>query len=139
MSDEENHLQLLSIFHYILGGIGCVTSFFPIIHLIIGIALAVSPTTFEGGDEVPTMIGLAFALIAGLFIVVGLAGSICVILTGRFIAQRKHYTFCIVIAAIECLFMPFGTILGVFTLVVLMKDSVKQRFENHPTPPEASS
>ena len=49
-------------------------------------------------------------------------------IAGRFLATRKHYMFCLVMAAIECLFTPFGTVLGVFTIVVLMRDSVKQSF-----------
>jgi len=31
-------------------------------------------------------------------------------------------------ACIECLFMPFGTVLGVFTILVLVRESVKQLF-----------
>jgi len=49
--------------------------------------------------------------------------------TGRFIARCKYYTFCFVMAAVESLFMPFGTVLAVFTLVVLLRESVKRMFE----------
>ena len=31
-------------------------------------------------------------------------------------------------AAVECVFMPFGTVLGVFTIIVLMREPVKQLF-----------
>jgi len=51
-----------------------------------------------------------------------------VITTARFLARRRHYLFCLVMAAIECAYMPFGTVLGVFTIIVLMRDSVKQLF-----------
>jgi hypothetical protein len=33
-----------------------------------------------------------------------------------------------VIAALLCMFMPFGTVLGVFTIIVLVRDSVKALF-----------
>lgn len=59
---------------------------------------------------------------------VGWAFAVCVILAGRFIVRRKHYIFCLVIASLNCLFMPFGTILGVFTIVVLIRPSVKALF-----------
>jgi len=55
--------------------------------------------------------------------------AVLMIIAGRFLAKRRHHTFCIVVAAIACLFMPFGTILGVFTLVVLMRDSVRLQFD----------
>jgi len=31
-------------------------------------------------------------------------------------------------AGVECMFMPFGTVLGVFTIIVLMRPSVKEIF-----------
>jgi hypothetical protein len=37
---------------------------------------------------------------------------------------------CFVVAAIECIFMPFGTVLGVFTIIVLSRPSVKALFQS---------
>jgi len=34
----------------------------------------------------------------------------------------------IAIACVECLFIRFGTILGVFTIIVLLRESVKALF-----------
>jgi hypothetical protein len=36
--------------------------------------------------------------------------------------------FCLVMAGIACIFMPFGTALGVLTIIVLMRDSVRELF-----------
>jgi len=59
----------------------------------------------------------------------GWALSVLMIVAGRKLRRRAAHTFCIVIAAIECIFMPFGTVLGIFTLIVLTKESVKKLFE----------
>ena len=48
---------------------------------------------------------------------------------------EEFLLFCIVVAGVECMIMPFGTVLGVFTLIMLMKDSVKALFESG-VPPE---
>jgi hypothetical protein len=40
--------------------------------------------------------------------------------------------FCLVMGGVECLFMPFGTVLGVFTIIVLMQEPVKQLFGVNP-------
>jgi hypothetical protein len=40
--------------------------------------------------------------------------------------------FCLVMGGVECLFMPFGTVLGVFTIIVLMREPVKQLFGVNP-------
>jgi hypothetical protein len=54
--------------------------------------------------------------------------SVAMIVAGRKIKARTSRTYCLVIAGIECMVLPFGTILGIFTLVTLTKDSVVQIF-----------
>jgi hypothetical protein len=44
------------------------------------------------------------------------------------IKHRKSRTFCIVIAAVGCLEIPYGTLLGVFSFFVLGRDSVAHLF-----------
>ncbi len=43
--------------------------------------------------------------------------------------HHRRRLFCLVVAGVECAFMPFGTVLGVFTIAVLMRESVKELFE----------
>ena len=43
-------------------------------------------------------------------------------------AKRRKRMFSYVMAAILCAFMPFGTVLGVFTLIVLGRESVRQLY-----------
>ena len=54
---------------------------------------------------------VVFAL---MFILLGWILGVVVLVSGRFIARRKHYNFGFVVACVECLLMPFGTVLGVF-------------------------
>jgi hypothetical protein len=51
-----------------------------------------------------------------------------VVIAGQKLAARTSYTYCLVVAAIECMFTPFGTVLGVLTIIVLMRPSVKKLF-----------
>jgi hypothetical protein len=44
-------------------------------------------------------------------------------------AKPDEESFALVIACIKCLFVPFGTILGVFTIVALSRESMKALFE----------
>jgi hypothetical protein len=73
-------------------------------------------------------LGWFFIVLASAMIVAGIAFGVSVILAGRFLARRVYYTFCFVMAALECIFVPFGTILGVFTIVVLQRPTVKEMF-----------
>lgn len=134
MNQDEQHLRLLSIFHYVLGGMAAVFSLFPIIYLILGLALLFAPEAFETeGQPPPVFVAWFFIVLAVVFIVMGgtLAGF--VIATGCCLAKKKRYLFCLVMAGIECIFMPIGTVLGVFTIIVLMRDSVKGAFSANKT------
>jgi hypothetical protein len=33
------------------------------------------------------------------------------------------------VGAVQCLFMPFGTILGVFTIIILSRESVQRLYD----------
>lgn len=130
MSQDEEHLKLLSIFHYVLGGVTAVCALFPLVHLGLGLFLILARGDMsKSGDAPPAFVGWLFVGIAVVLIVAGMLLATLMVMTGRKIAQRKHFTFCQVMAGVECLFMPFGTILGVFTLIVLTRDSVKRLFE----------
>jgi hypothetical protein len=47
---------------------------------------------------------------------------------GPHLGRRRGHAFCFVVACLACLFMPFGTVLGAFTIIVLSRPSVKARF-----------
>ncbi len=102
MNNDKEHLRLLAIFHYVVAGLAAVFSFFPLLYTTVGaiFIFAARHGTPKPGEE----------------------------LAGRSLSSHKHYTFALVIACIECLFIPFGTILGVFTIIVLSRQSVRGLF-----------
>jgi hypothetical protein len=128
MTQNEDQLQLVAIFHYVVAGMAALFSLFPVFHLIIGLIFILAPEQFGKGQPPPAFMGWFFVGFALLFITLGLTFAGFVLATGRFLAKRKHYLFCLVMAAVECIFMPFGAILGVFTLIILMREPVKQLF-----------
>jgi len=73
-------------------------------------------------------IGWLFLGIGLFFFLAGEALAICIIMSGRFLARRIRYWFSFVIACIECVVFPVGTVLGIFTIVVLLRDSVKNSY-----------
>jgi hypothetical protein len=128
MSQDEEHLRLLSIFHYVVAGIIALFSCIPLIHFFVGLAMATGAL-----DDQPAeiqMFGIFFMLFAGAFILGGWATAALVFIAGRNLAAHTRYTYCLVMAGVECIFMPFGTVLGVFTIIVLVRESVKRLFED---------
>jgi hypothetical protein len=136
MNKDEEQLRLLVIFHYVLAGLAALFACFPIIHLAMGLLMLTAPQSFHDGHGTgpPAFMGWMFVIMGGTFIVLGWIYAVCVFIAGRRLARRKSYTFCLVMAGVECIFMPFGTVLGVFTIIVLMRDSVKTLFEVQSVP-----
>ena len=128
MDQDLQHLKILSTFHYIVGGLSALFACFPILHLCIGMAMLTGAI-----DDAPAFIGLSFVIIPAFMIIMGWIFAICLIIAGRNLAKQESYMFCLVIAAISCAFFPFGTTLGVFTIIVLMRPSVKELFEVNKT------
>ncbi len=137
--EDLDHLKLLSIFHYVCAGLTMVASLFPVLYMALGLVILISPEfaqEMEGDVEQAQTLAVVFVLVAAVFLFLGVAVALCLFLAGRFLARQTHYVFCMVIGALECLSFPFGTILGIFTLVVLSRESVKQLFgRGAPLPP----
>lgn len=135
MNEDREYLRLLSIFHYVVGGLAALFACFPIIYIAVGVLALYAPGTMDSeGDALPVLFGWIFVIIGGGLVLVGWAFAVCIICAGRYLARQVHYMFCMVMAAIECIFMPFGTILGVFSIVVLAKPSVKEMFKQAAVP-----
>ena len=135
-TQDDEHLWLLSLFHYVLGGLAALVSLFPIFHLAIGIFFVVAGNKLPGnGPPPPAFVGWIFVIFAASIMLLGWTFATLIVLTGRFLGRRRNYTFCIVMGAIESLFMPFGTVLSVFTLIVLLRPAVKQMFVQSPLSP----
>jgi hypothetical protein len=128
-AQDLEHLRLLSIFHYIVGAITALFSLLPVLHLVVGLLLMTG--RIEEPDPAATLIGGMFVAISATFIVCGLTLAGFMIHAGRCIARRRRHLLCVVVAGVECMLMPFGTVLGVFTLIALLKPQIRALFTDH--------
>jgi hypothetical protein len=131
MNQDKEHLQLLAIFHYVVAGLAALFSFFPLLYTTVGavfIFAARHGTAKPGEDLPPEFLGWIFAVLGSLLFLIGIAMAICILIAGRSLAFRKRYSLVLVMAWIQFLFIRFGTILGVFTIVVLSRESVHGLF-----------
>ncbi len=126
MKQDLEQLKLLAIFHYVAAGMAALVACIPIMHFFMGLALA----TGALGDSDPGTrpVGFGIMAFAAFFIVAGWTFAALVAFAGRSLQTHRRYTYCLVMAGIECIFMPVGTVLGVFTIIVLVRDSVKELF-----------
>ena len=141
MNQDIEQIKIISIFHFVVAAIAGLFACFPIFHLLMGISM-LTGSFFQG--ETPTgmpfpfsLFGLMFTLIPAAIILLGWAFAIGLGISGYFLLKKQHYLFCMVMAGISCVFTPFGTVLGVFTIVILMRPSVKELF-HYPVSPAQS-
>jgi hypothetical protein len=138
--DELRYLKILAIFHWVAAVFTGLIACFPIIHFLVGLAMmgiGFGIGSFSESNSsffealIPGAVGVFFTLIAGGTILLGWALAVCQVLVGFFLYRKKHPTFCFIVACIECSFPPWGTALGVFTFIMLLRPSVKAAFEEH--------
>ncbi len=126
------HLQLLGIFHYIVGGLMFFFACFFIIHIVMGLVMLLDPQMFEGpqgkGSPPPAFIPYLFIAMGGIIVLTVWTIGGLTIYSGTCLRKQRRRMFSQIIAGIACLFMPFGTLLGIFTIIVLQRDSVRQLY-----------
>ena len=67
--------------------------------------------------------------VLGLFILAGWAFGALTIYVGRCIRRRSKRVLTLVVAFLNLAFVPVGTLLGVATITVLSRPSVKRAYE----------
>jgi hypothetical protein len=135
---DGDHLRLLSIFYYIWGGLTIFFSSFLLFDFYVGMTmLSQQGFTPHPGvvppPNVPTMgtmksMGIMMEVIGGGGTAIGWLLGGLTIYAGRCLATQRHALFITIIAALNCLSIPLGTLLGVFTFIVTARPTVKALF-----------
>jgi hypothetical protein len=136
--EDLDHLRLLSIFHYVYAAITAAFSLMGVVFMVLGAAMLANPAQFaDNGEPPPPFVGYMIGGLGTFFVLLFLGHAVLTLLAGRFIARRKHHLYCLILAGFNCMSFPFGTALGVFTFIVLLRPSVKAMFEQSalPAPP----
>ncbi len=126
---DVEHLRMLSIGHYAVAIISAILALVPLAHFSIGLVILIDPEAIGIHDAPPRWLGLVIVGIGAVLVLMGLALAIATALAGRYIEQRRRYTFILVTAAVNCLAVPFGTVLGILTLVKLVQPHVREMFQ----------
>src|SRR5438046_10146667 len=128
MNQDKEHLQLLAIFHYVAAGLAAMLSFFPLLYSVVGGFLLYAAHHPGSGNQEPppAVLGWVFIVLGALFFLAGATMAICILIAGRSLALCKRYSFALVIACIECLFIPFANTLCGSTFYSLSRHSMKR-------------
>jgi divalent metal cation (Fe/Co/Zn/Cd) transporter len=134
---DDEHLKLLSLGYMVSAGISAFFSLFGLMYVFMGAMISRMPASQKSGPP-PAFVGWLFAGIGLAFFLAMIALALLKFKVAKSIKQRRSRAFCLVLAGISCLGVPYGTVLGVFTFIVLGRESVARLFEPRtPSPPAA--
>jgi hypothetical protein len=85
----------------------------------------------------PEVFGWIFVIFGTIGLLLGWTSGILTILSGRGLAKQRSRTLSLVMAGVNCLSVPIGTTLGVFTFVVLFRPSVQALYAQEAAIPDA--
>lgn len=135
---DEEHLKLLALGYKVSAGAAAFFSLFGLIYVVMGLVFSQVPfatstyvtSSYAGTTSTPpAFFGWFFGAMGLGILVVGLGLAALKWTTARRLEQRRSLGFCQFVAAISCLEIPYGTLLGVLTFNVLGRPSVRQLFE----------
>ena len=128
---DMQQLRLLSIGHYILAALTAMAGLLPVIHLTIGLATLLGGPDLLGADSSAEtlLFGLAFTVIPLAIILMMQFSALMLVIAGRSLRAQRRWMLCMVVAVISVVsFPPLGVLLGVATLLVLNRSTVRQGF-----------
>lgn len=128
---DAEHLKLLSLGYKISAGVAALFSLFGLFYIFLGVVMsaAFSQAVKDAANgPPPAMVGLIFGGFGLAAFALMITAAALKFKVAKDISRRKSRTFCMVIAALSCLEIPYGLVLGVFTFMVLGRDSIRDQF-----------
>jgi len=133
INPDQEHLNLIAIFHYVLSGLSVLYIPFLFIHYSMMSTMMTtmmnSPKMREQMQEQGSTVDPAAFLhiFVWFYIFMGAWGLVSLILnisSGICIQRRQSRLFSLIVAGFNCINLPLGTVLGVFTIILLIRPSI---------------
>lgn len=126
---DEDNLRLLRIGYFISAGVTLFASMIVLVYTFFFYFVFAQIARTPGTADFPPNLGRLFGALGVVITLVLVAVAVLKFVTGQQLAKRRSRIFCMVMAGITCLSIPFGTLLGVCTFVVLLRPTVERSFE----------
>lgn len=125
----KNNLSTLSILHYVYGGFACFIGVVVLVILLtMGQLFQSDWFADSAGEPSPPFVGILFGVIGWVVFTLLVAKGLANIISGNLLARARGRAFSQVVAAVDCLNIPFGITLGIFTIIELQRPEVKQLY-----------
>lgn len=142
-------LRLLALGYYVKGAVGAVFISFLLLHFFLflgfsfvpesswnaskSVTTAQSPSVPPPAPRIsnqgpPVMMFRIFAAVIGMIILLGWTFGALTIYAGRCVQKRKHRVLIYVMAGLNCALIPWGTLLGIATFMLLQSPAGQKAF-----------
>jgi len=125
---DAEHLKLLRWGYFFSGAMTAFFSLFGLGYAAMGFMFVNFPVP-DGQNPPPEWFGLMFGIVGTVMAVLMWALAAAKLRVAKALRERTMRTFCIVVAVLTMLGIPFGTLLGILTLLVLGRPSVERSFD----------
>jgi hypothetical protein len=129
---DEEHLRLLAIGYIVSGAMSALFSLIGLFYAGMGVLLATLGAASAGqparGEPPPALFGVLFGIVGGVIFLWMVTLAVLKFRTAACLRRRQGRVFCQVVAALSCFGIPYGTLLGVATFLVLGRPQVAARF-----------
>lgn len=127
--EDERQLRVLGVLHYAYSAVLGFGALYSIVLLTAGLSTLGEPAPSGGMEDVSMGFGAMFVAMGAVGLFLAGALAIATVAAGKRLKRGTHRTYCLVVAAINSLWVPIGTVLGIVTIVTLMRPSVVGLFE----------
>lgn len=148
-------LRLLALGYYVKGAVGAAVISILLFHFVFllgfsfipesawnpppkpattaeSLSVTPSPSPRPVNPGPPVVMFRIFAAVIGVIILLGWTFGALTIYAGRCIQKRNHRVFIFVMAGLNCVLIPWGTLLGIATFIVMQSPAGHEAFRNPP-------
>jgi hypothetical protein len=113
---DAEHLRLLAIFHFVSAAFAFAGVLFASLYFVLIWAVFANPDLYAQSQEgpPPAVVITIFRWVTAIGVAWFVVSCVGNLLSGLFLRTRRHRTFSMVIAGINCMHIPLGTLLGVY-------------------------
>ena len=124
---DNEHLRLLRIGFFISAAQTAI--FIPFGLLYAGMGLMFSQLPTGASPPPPAFVSWFMGLFGAAFAGFAAVAATLKLLTAIRLKERRSRVMCLIAAGLSCMEMPYGTVLGIWTFMVLGRSSVRRQFE----------
>jgi hypothetical protein len=124
---DNEHLRLLRIGFFISAAQTAIFIPFGLLYAAMGLMFSQLPS--GGSPPPPTLVSWFLGLFGAAFAGLAAVAATLKLLTAIRLKERRSRVMCLIAAGLACVEMPYGTVLGIWTFMVLGRASVRRQFE----------